>query len=102
MGYFRTLPADEGECVSPPPPPSAICQTTGPIVDPKTAFDSSEPQPSEYVPKNCLKVTDDVTDEVESKLRFFTSGHRWLRRAKQPHQVETKPMKGCGSCLGYF
>ena len=47
MGYSRTLPADGGGRFGPP----AICRTTGPILDPKTAFDSSGLELSEYVTK---------------------------------------------------
>ena len=49
MGYFRTRPAD----VWPfrPPPPTAICQTVGPIPDPKTAFNSSGLELSKYAAK---------------------------------------------------
>ena len=48
MEYYRTLPADGG-AVSPPSP--AICQTTGPIVDPKTALDSAGLELFEHVAK---------------------------------------------------
>ena len=44
-------PDDWGGGGSPPP---AICQITGPILDPKTAFDSSRLEFSEYVAKFCL------------------------------------------------
>ena len=47
MGYSRTLPADGGGGAFPPPP--AICQTNGPILDLKMAFDSSVLELSEYV-----------------------------------------------------
>ena len=42
-------------------PPPAICQTNGPILDPKTAFDSSGLELSEYVAKFYLSLTDDFT-----------------------------------------
>ena len=45
MGYSRTLPADGGGRFGPP----AICQTTGPILGPKTALDSSGFELFEYI-----------------------------------------------------
>ena len=42
------------------PPPLAICQTNGPILDPKTAFGSSGFELSEYVANFFLNVTDEV------------------------------------------
>ena len=66
-------------------PAPAICQTNGPILDPKTAFDSSGLELSEYVAKFYLN-TDDVTGRV--KVYFLIC--RWsLRRAKQPYKIET-------------
>ena len=47
--------------------PRAICQTAGPIIDPKTAFDSLGLEPSEYVTKFYLKVTNDVKDRVKGQ-----------------------------------
>ena len=52
--------------VSPPP---AICQINGPILDPKTAFDSFGLELYEYVAKFYVNVTDDVTGRV--KVFFF-------------------------------
>ena len=56
MGYSRTLPADEGGgggAFRPFHP--AICQTTGPILDPKTALDSGGLELSECVSKFYLR-----------------------------------------------
>ena len=86
MGYSRNLPADGKGAFRPPP---AICQTNGPILDPKTAFDSSGLEISEYVAKFYLNVTDEVTDRV--KCIFWKICHCSLRRATQPHQIEIKP-----------
>ena len=65
MGYSRsrTLPAKGGGAFRPP----AICQTNGPILDPKTEFDSFGLEISEYVAKFCLSVTDDVTGRVKGQ-----------------------------------
>ena len=40
MGHSQTLPADGGGRFAPSP---AFCQTTGSILDPKTAFDGWAP-----------------------------------------------------------
>ena len=56
--------------------PRAICQTTGPILDPKKAFDSPGPEISEYVATFYLNVTDDVTGLVKDQLFDFC--HCWL------------------------
>ena len=48
MGYSQNLHAD-GRDVS-PPPPTAICQTNGPILDLKTAFDIPGLELSENFP----------------------------------------------------
>ena len=50
-------------------PPAAICQTTGPILDPKKAFDSPEHELSEYIAK--LYVRPLLTSLVSTKVRFF-------------------------------
>ena len=81
MEYSRTLPADGGPFR---PPPPAICQSNGPILDPETAFDDSGPELSQYVAKFYLNVIDDVTGRV--KGQFFNICHCLLRRAKQPYQ----------------
>ena len=47
--------------------PLAICPTTGPIIDLKTALDSFGLELSEYVAKFYLYVTDDVTVRVKDK-----------------------------------
>ena len=62
MGHSRTLPADGGGFI-----PHAIFQTNGPILDPKTAFDSPGLEISEYVAKFYLNVTDDVTGRVKGQ-----------------------------------
>ena len=43
-----------------------------------------------------------MTSQVGSKVRFLTIYHCWLRRAKQPYQVEIKPIERHTSCLLYF
>ena len=67
MGYSRTLPADVGgggERFGPP----AICQTNGPILDPKTAFDSSGFEISEKIAQFYLNGTDGVTGRVKVQV----------------------------------
>ena len=96
MEYSRTLPADGGGGRF---SPRAICQTTGPILDPKMAFDSTGLELSEYPAKFCLKVADDVTGVKE---QFFAFCHCWLRRAKQTYQIEIKSMERHELCLRYF
>ena len=66
MEYSRTLPpmaGGGGKAFRPPPP--AICQTNGQILDPKMAFDSSGLELAEYVAKFYLNVTVDVTGRVK-------------------------------------
>ena len=89
MGYSRNLCAQGGR-FSPPP---AICQTTGPILDPKTALHSSGLELSEYVEKCYLfcDVDDDVTGQVKCTYFFPFFCPCWLRRTKQPYQIEIKP-----------
>ena len=65
QGYSRTLHADGVGVVSPPP---AICQSAGRILDPKTRFDSSGFELSEYVARLYLNVTDDVTGRVKCQI----------------------------------
>ena len=48
--------------------PPAICQTIGPIFDPKTAIDSPGHEPSECTMKCYLNVTDDVTGQVKGQI----------------------------------
>ena len=60
-GIFSGPARRWGAGVRPPPPLPAIFQTTGPILDPKTAFDSSGLKLSEYVAEFYLNVTDDAT-----------------------------------------
>ena len=81
-------------------PPLAICQTTGPILDPKTAFDSSGLDLAEYIAKFYLNATNGVTGRV--KRQFWTICHYWLRRAKQSYQIEIKTRERHGSYLGYL
>ena len=52
--------------------PRAICQTTGPILDPKMAFDSTGLELSEYVAKFYPTATDDVTG-VKGQIFDFLS-----------------------------
>ena len=53
------------------PPPS--CQNTGLILDPKTVFDSSGFEISEYVANFYLNVTDDVTGRVKGQILDYLS-----------------------------
>ena len=73
MGYSQTLPADgrTGGAFRPPPP--AICQTDVFIHDPKTAFDSSRLEISEYAAKFNLNVTDDATGRVKGQFFEYLS-----------------------------
>ena len=64
--YFRPLSA-VGDLLS------AICQTTGPILDPKTVFHGGGHKLSEYIMKYHLKVTDDVTGHTKGHI-FSLSG----------------------------
>ena len=48
--------------------PFAICQSTGPIPDLKTAFDSSGLELLEHVAKVYLNETDDITGRVKSQI----------------------------------
>ena len=77
-GYLRTMPVVRGGGR----PPRAICQTTGPILGPKTVFDNPGHQLSEYIANLYLKVTENVAAQVIGQI--FTICHRWLRRAKWP------------------
>ena len=53
--------------------PPAVCQITGPILDPKTAFDSSGLGLPEYVAKFYLNVTEDVTGRVKGQFLDYLS-----------------------------
>ena len=68
----------------------AICQTTGPIIYPKMAFDSPNLGLVEYVVNLYLDAIDDVTGPVKVNCFFC---HCWFRPAKQPYHIEIKPMK---------
>ena len=48
--------------------PPAICQTTGPILDPKPTFSSPGMSLSEYIHKRYLKITVDATSQVKDKI----------------------------------
>ena len=74
---------------------TAIRQTTGPILDPKTAYDSFGLEL--YAAKFYVKVTDDVTGRVKGQM-FCLS----LLASKQPYQTEIKRIERHGSFLGYF
>ena len=50
------------------PPPLAICQTTGLILDPKTGFESSGLKLSGHVAKFYMYVTDDVTGRIIGQI----------------------------------
>ena len=80
--------------------PTAICQTTGHVLGPKTIFDSSLLEVSEYAEIFYLNVTDDVTDRVKGP--FFIICHCWIRLAKQPYQMEIKPIERHGRYLRYL
>ena len=87
MGYFRPLPADGGGG----PAPLAVCLTTELILDPKTGFDSPGLELSEHIAKCYLNITDDVIGRAKGQI--FTICHFWLRRAKQPRQIEAETRK---------
>ena len=70
MWYSQTLPADGGGGRL---PSRAICQTTGPILDPNTEFDSPGHELSEYVAKVYLKDTDDATGRVKGYIFNYLS-----------------------------
>ena len=53
--------------------PPAICQTNRPILDLKTAFDSSGFELSEYVAKLYLNFTDDATGLVKGQIFEYLS-----------------------------
>ena len=52
-------------------PSLTLCQTTGPVLDPKAAFGSPGLELFEYVATFYLRVPDDV--EVGSKVRILTA-----------------------------
>ena len=75
-GVFPDPARRLARCVSPPSPllPSpAICQTNGPILDSKTAFDSSESELSECVTQFYPTVIDDVTGRVKGQIFEYPS-----------------------------
>ena len=74
MGYSRPYPPMGGPFR--PPPSPAICHTAWPILDPKTAFDSSRLELSEYFAR--FYVTDDFTDRVKGQTLIICPC--WLRR----------------------
>ena len=86
MGYFRTLLSQMGEGGGSFRLSLAICQTTGPILDPKTAFDKPGHELLEYITNCCLKVTE-LKYQAKSQI---LNCHRWLRRATQPCEIEIK------------
>ena len=96
MGYFPDSAHRCGGRLLRPPPP-AICQTNGPIPDPKTAFDRSGFELSEYVATFCLNGTDEVTGRVKCQtdmdICHLDICHFSLHQAKQPYQIELKPME---------
>ena len=47
--------------------PTLLCQTTGPILDLKTTFDSPGHELSKHVVKYNLKIADDVTGQVKGQ-----------------------------------
>ena len=83
--FFPTLPADEGSIS--PTPPRSICQTTWPIRDTKTVFDSPRLELSEYATQFYLNITDDVKCRV--KACFFIC-RRWFLRAKQTRLTQSR------------
>ena len=62
----------EGRGVSLPRLPS-ICQTTGLIIDPKTAFNSPMFDLAEYIAECYVEVTDDVTGRVKVNIVYSLS-----------------------------
>ena len=69
MGISGPCPPIGGGGVSPStPPPPAICQANGPILNLKTAFDSSGLELSEYVATLYLNFTDDATGRVKRQI----------------------------------
>ena len=98
MGCSQTLSGDRGGGGA-RFGPLAICQTPGPIVDPKTVFDRSGNEVLEYVAKFYLNHTDDVTVRVKREIFYC---HCRLRRAKRPYHIEIKSMERHGTYLGYF
>ena len=53
--------------------PGAVCQTVGPILNPKKAFDSPGFELYEYVANLYLSVTDDVTDRTKPQIFYYPS-----------------------------
>ena len=53
--------------------PPAMCQATGPILDPRTVFDSPGHELSKYVAKFYLNVSDDVTGMVKDQIFYCLS-----------------------------
>ena len=115
--------AGEGRFAALPPPLSVkLPNVTGSILDPKTVFDSSGLELSEYDATIYVNVTGNVclfigalgrvdfgghfaTGNVANRVgqrSFFIIYHCWLRWATQPYQIEIKPMELHGSCLRCF
>ena len=92
-------PPMEVGCFCPPP---TIYQTTGQILDPKTAFGSPGHHLTELLAEICLEVTDNITGQVKGQISSICYSWRW--RAKQLYQIqmETRPMKRRGSRLSHF
>ena len=51
--------------------PLASYQITGPILDPKTAFEIPGQEVSEHTAKLYLNVTDDVADQVKGQISEY-------------------------------
>ena len=80
--------------------PPAICQTTGPILDPKKAFDSSGLKLSEYAAKFIRDVTDDVTGWVKGTILDFLP--LLVSQGEAAVSNWNKAEERHGSCLGYL
>ena len=92
------FPADGGRVAFRPP---AICQATGSILDPKTAFDSSGLELSDYL--NIIficDVTDDVAGRVKGKILDFLS--LLASPGKAAVSNWNKAEEWHESCLGYL
>ena len=96
LGYLRTVPAVVGGGGDGVPP--RYLETTGPILHLKTAFDSSEQEPSEYIAELYVNTTYDVT--VKDKRSVFY--HAIAGFAGQSSRIKLKSTKRHGFCLGYW
>ena len=77
-----------------------ICQTAGPILDPKMSFDDVLHGLSECIANFYLKINDDVTGEVKCDTSEYRSS--LALPGKVASQTGTKPMKRHALCVGYL